>query len=123
MLWGLLFIRKRGARNNYGGDFFDYLYRSEKNAISRRLRRGHSNTQGCHACRRVETYLHSTIQGQEGRGERVAEGLVYSRFFDTQAADRSIYGVDGLLAALENKRIKDSLHAGTRPRKLKWLKY
>jgi hypothetical protein len=36
------------------------------------------------------------------RVERVAERLVYSRFFDTHARDRSANGVDGLLAALHN---------------------
>jgi hypothetical protein len=43
--------------------------------------------------------------------ERVADRLVYSRFFDTHAADRSTNGVDGLLAAMEDKRIEVSLHA------------
>jgi hypothetical protein len=43
--------------------------------------------------------------------ERVAERLAHSRFFDTQAADRSTNGVDGLLAAPEVKRIEVSLHA------------
>ena len=46
--------------------------------------------------------------------ERVAERLVYSRFFDTQAADRSTNGVDGLLAALEDKRLEVSLHAAAK---------
>jgi hypothetical protein len=50
---------------------------------------------------------------------RVAERLVYSRFFDTQAADRNTNGVDGLMAALEDKRIKVSL---TRPHKQKPLR-
>jgi hypothetical protein len=39
---------------------------------------------------------------------------VYSRFFDTHAADRSTNGVDGLLAAPEDKRIKVSLHAAAK---------
>eukprot|EP00873_Tetraselmis_striata_P038201 jgi/Tetstr1/458465/TSEL_004320.t1 len=42
--------------------------------------------------------------------ERVAERLVYSRFFDTTAADRSSNGVDGLLNALDDKRLEVSLH-------------
>jgi hypothetical protein len=46
--------------------------------------------------------------------ERVAERLVYSRFFDTQAAGRSTNGVDGLLAAHEDKRIEVSLHAAAK---------
>eukprot|EP00873_Tetraselmis_striata_P046504 jgi/Tetstr1/466768/TSEL_011238.t1 len=41
--------------------------------------------------------------------ERVAERLVYSRFFDTAAADRSSNGVDGLLNALDDKRLVVSL--------------
>jgi hypothetical protein len=45
------------------------------------------------------------------REERVAERFVYSRFFDTQVADRSINGVDGILAAVEGKRIEVSLHS------------
>jgi hypothetical protein len=36
---------------------------------------------------------------------------VYSRFFDTHAADRNTNGVDGLLAALEDERVEVSLHA------------
>eukprot|EP00873_Tetraselmis_striata_P022459 jgi/Tetstr1/442723/TSEL_030813.t1 len=42
--------------------------------------------------------------------ERVAERLVYSRFFDTTAAERSGNGVDGLLNALDDKRLEVSLH-------------
>eukprot|EP00873_Tetraselmis_striata_P033451 jgi/Tetstr1/453715/TSEL_040671.t1 len=38
--------------------------------------------------------------------ERVAERLVYSRFFDTSAAERSSNGVDGLLNALDDKRLE-----------------
>jgi hypothetical protein len=43
--------------------------------------------------------------------ERVGERLVYSRFFDTHAADRSTNGVDGLLVVPEDKRIEVSLLA------------
>eukprot|EP00873_Tetraselmis_striata_P008643 jgi/Tetstr1/428907/TSEL_018883.t1 len=42
--------------------------------------------------------------------ERVAERFVYSRFFDTTAAERSNNGVDGLLNALDDKRLEVSLH-------------
>eukprot|EP00873_Tetraselmis_striata_P045958 jgi/Tetstr1/466222/TSEL_010780.t1 len=43
--------------------------------------------------------------------ERVAERLVYSRFFDTStAAERSSDGIDGLLNALDDKRLEVSLH-------------
>eukprot|EP00873_Tetraselmis_striata_P014676 jgi/Tetstr1/434940/TSEL_023936.t1 len=42
--------------------------------------------------------------------ERVAERLVYSRFFDTAAAERSSNGVDGLLNAPDDKRLEISLH-------------
>eukprot|EP00873_Tetraselmis_striata_P013527 jgi/Tetstr1/433791/TSEL_002417.t1 len=42
--------------------------------------------------------------------ERVAERLVYFRFFDTTAAERSNNGVDGLLNALGGKRLEVSLH-------------
>eukprot|EP00873_Tetraselmis_striata_P018682 jgi/Tetstr1/438946/TSEL_027441.t1 len=41
--------------------------------------------------------------------ERVAERLVYSRFVDTTAAERSSNGVDGL-NALDDKRLEVSLH-------------
>ena len=41
--------------------------------------------------------------------ERVAERLVYSRFLDTAAAERSANGVDGLLSALEDKKLEVSL--------------
>jgi hypothetical protein len=43
--------------------------------------------------------------------ERVAERLVYSRFFGTQAADRGTNGVNGVLAAPKDKRVKVNLHA------------
>jgi hypothetical protein len=36
---------------------------------------------------------------------------VYSRFFDTQAADRNTNGVDGLLVAHENKRTEVHIQA------------
>jgi hypothetical protein len=39
---------------------------------------------------------------------------MYSRFFYKPAADRSTTGVDGLLAALEDKRIEVSLHAAAK---------
>eukprot|EP00873_Tetraselmis_striata_P002200 jgi/Tetstr1/422464/TSEL_013302.t1 len=42
--------------------------------------------------------------------ERVVEGLVYSRFFDTTAAERSSNGVDGLLNALDDKKTRDKLN-------------
>eukprot|EP00873_Tetraselmis_striata_P002462 jgi/Tetstr1/422726/TSEL_013523.t1 len=42
--------------------------------------------------------------------ERVAERLVYSRFFDTTAAERSNNGVDGLLNAMDDIRLEVSLH-------------
>eukprot|EP00873_Tetraselmis_striata_P017844 jgi/Tetstr1/438108/TSEL_026731.t1 len=42
--------------------------------------------------------------------ERLAERLVYSRFFDTTAAERSSNGVDGLFNALDDKRLEVSLH-------------
>jgi hypothetical protein len=52
----------------------------------------------------------TTLTGEE----RVAERLVNARFFDTQAADRSTNGVDGLLAAVEDKRIEVGLHAAAK---------
>jgi hypothetical protein len=45
---------------------------------------------------------------------RVTERLVYSHVFDTQAADRITNGVDGLLAASEDKRIEVRLHAAAK---------
>jgi hypothetical protein len=48
------------------------------------------------------------------REERVVERLVYSRFFDTRAVNRSPNGVDGLLPAMKDKRIEVSLHAAAR---------
>eukprot|EP00873_Tetraselmis_striata_P039898 jgi/Tetstr1/460162/TSEL_005478.t1 len=42
--------------------------------------------------------------------ERVAEPLVYSRFFDTTAAERSSNGADGLFNVLDDKRLEVSLH-------------
>eukprot|EP00873_Tetraselmis_striata_P034706 jgi/Tetstr1/454970/TSEL_041831.t1 len=41
--------------------------------------------------------------------ERVAERLVFSRFFDTTAAERSSNGVDGLLNALDYKRLEEGV--------------
>jgi hypothetical protein len=46
--------------------------------------------------------------------KRVAERLVYSRFFDTHIGERSANGVDGLLTALEDKRLEVSLHAAAK---------
>jgi hypothetical protein len=84
-LWGLLCSRGRGARNKYGDDSFDYRYNNGKSARFGRARRGHSDTQGCYLGFRVETYLYSTINGKKAvtREEKVAEGHVYSQFFDT----------------------------------------
>jgi hypothetical protein len=39
---------------------------------------------------------------------------VYSRFFDTKAADRTTNGINGLLAALEDRRIEVSLRAAAK---------
>eukprot|EP00873_Tetraselmis_striata_P024138 jgi/Tetstr1/444402/TSEL_032291.t1 len=44
------------------------------------------------------------------RSESPRQRLVYSRFFDTTAAERSSNGVDGLLNALDDKRLEVSLH-------------
>jgi hypothetical protein len=46
--------------------------------------------------------------------ERVSEWLVYSRFFDIQAGDRSASGVDGLFAALDDKRPEVNLRAAAK---------
>jgi hypothetical protein len=43
--------------------------------------------------------------------ERVAERLVYTRCFDTVASDRGGNVVDGLLSALEDKRLEVSIKA------------
>jgi hypothetical protein len=46
----------------------------------------------------------------DGTGEeRVAERLVYTRCFDTIASDRGGNVVDGLMSALEDKRLKVSI--------------
>eukprot|EP00873_Tetraselmis_striata_P044608 jgi/Tetstr1/464872/TSEL_009609.t1 len=47
----------------------------------------------------------TTLSGEE----RVAERLVYNRFFDTAVAERGTNGVDGLLAALDDKQLEVSL--------------
>jgi hypothetical protein len=46
--------------------------------------------------------------------KRVAEHLVYSPFFDTHAGEWSAKGVDGLLAALPDKRPTDNMHVATK---------
>eukprot|EP00873_Tetraselmis_striata_P040043 jgi/Tetstr1/460307/TSEL_005607.t1 len=46
--------------------------------------------------------------------EQVAERLIYSRVFDTAEHERSANVVDGLLAALEDKRLKVGLAAATK---------
>jgi hypothetical protein len=58
------------------------------------------------------TYIRR-FKGEKARigEERVAQRMVYSRFFDTRAADLSTNGVDGLLATLEGKHIEASLYA------------
>jgi ribosomal protein L12E/L44/L45/RPP1/RPP2 len=47
---------------------------------------------------------------------------VYSRFFDTHVVDRRANGVDGLLAAMEDKRIEVSLHAAAKAQAAKTFK-
>eukprot|EP00873_Tetraselmis_striata_P012231 jgi/Tetstr1/432495/TSEL_021869.t1 len=42
--------------------------------------------------------------------ERVAERLLYSRFFDTTPAERSSNGVDSLLNVMDDKRLEVSIH-------------
>eukprot|EP00873_Tetraselmis_striata_P026282 jgi/Tetstr1/446546/TSEL_034071.t1 len=59
-----------------------------------------------------------TLTGEE----RVAERLVYSRFFDTTAAERSSNGVDSLLNALDDKRLEVSLHKAAKARAAAQLK-
>eukprot|EP00873_Tetraselmis_striata_P019704 jgi/Tetstr1/439968/TSEL_003034.t1 len=60
------------------------------------------------------TYLSPAFQVQEDtyrrEWKRVAERLVYSRFFETTAAERSSNGVDGLLNAMNDKRLEVSRH-------------
>jgi hypothetical protein len=46
--------------------------------------------------------------------EQVAERLVYTRCFDTIASDRGGNVVDGLMSALEDKRIKVSITAASK---------
>jgi hypothetical protein len=46
--------------------------------------------------------------------KRVAERLVFSRLYDTQAADIKINGVNILLPAMEDKRIEVSVHAAAK---------
>jgi hypothetical protein len=46
--------------------------------------------------------------GEEG----VAERLAYSVFFETHTRERGANGVDGLLAANNDKHLKVILHAG-----------
>eukprot|EP00873_Tetraselmis_striata_P001019 jgi/Tetstr1/421283/TSEL_001156.t1 len=71
-------------------------------------------------CRHMlPAHLPPAFQVQEGAyrraQERVAERLVYSRFFDTAAAERSSNGVDGLLDTPDD----DSRSASTwRPRRM-----
>eukprot|EP00873_Tetraselmis_striata_P018210 jgi/Tetstr1/438474/TSEL_027029.t1 len=56
------------------------------------------------------TYLRSFKFKKALTGEeRVAEHLVYSRFFDTNVAERSSDGVHGLLNAPDDRRLEVSL--------------
>jgi hypothetical protein len=57
------------------------------------------------------------------RRRRAPERLVNSRFFDTHAADRNTNGVDGLLGALEDKRIEVSLHAAAKAQAAQTFKH
>jgi hypothetical protein len=54
------------------------------------------------------------VRRSRAKSPSLEERVVYSRFFDTQAADRNTNGVDGLLAALEDNRIEVSLHAAAK---------
>jgi hypothetical protein len=55
VLWRLLCSRGRCARNNSSNDSYDYRYRSGKSARLECPRRNRSDTQSCHAGRRVAT--------------------------------------------------------------------
>jgi uncharacterized membrane protein len=46
--------------------------------------------------------------------DRVAERLVYTRCFDTVASDRGGNVVDGLMSALEDKRLEVSITAAAK---------
>eukprot|EP00873_Tetraselmis_striata_P003734 jgi/Tetstr1/423998/TSEL_014609.t1 len=48
--------------------------------------------------------------------KRVAERLVYSRFFNTTAAEPFSNGVAGLINALDDKRLEISLHQAAKAR-------
>jgi hypothetical protein len=70
------------------------------------------------------TYIHR-LKGKKAlpEEERVAERLMNFRFCDTHAADCSTNGVDGLLEALEDKRIEVvSLHAAAKAQAAQKLK-
>jgi hypothetical protein len=54
--------------------------------------------------------------------ERVAERLVYPRCLDTIAADRGTNVVDGLLSAIENKRLEVSVTLVTKAQALAQFK-
>jgi hypothetical protein len=61
VLWRLLCTRGRGAQNSFGNNSFDDRYRNKKNARLGCPRRGRSDTQDCHARRRVTTCLNSPL--------------------------------------------------------------
>jgi hypothetical protein len=78
----------------------------------------------CNAHEKKLTYLRRFARKNMLIGEeRVAERLVYSIFFATHAGERrSATGVEWLVAALENKRIEASLHAGAEAQALDQFK-
>jgi hypothetical protein len=115
-VWRLLCGRGRGARNSFGNGSFDSRYRNRTSArldvIDAAVRTHKAVTQAVDS--RL-TYVRRFKGKKAPTGEgRVAERLIYSRFFDTHAADRSTNGVDGLLTSLEDQRIEVSLPAAAK---------
>jgi hypothetical protein len=112
VLWRLLYNRGRGVRNGYADDLFDDRYRSEK-----------AHAWDVHdAAVRTHKVVTEAVESRRAYVRRFngkkpltrEERVVYSRFFDTQAADRNTNGVDELLAVLEATRIEVSLHAAAK---------
>jgi hypothetical protein len=130
VLWRIFCNRGLGAQNILGNDSFDNRYRSGKSAYLICPRRGHAAVRTHKAVTqavdsRLTTYI-GRFKGKKALAgeERVAERLVYSRFFETQAANRnSTNGVDGLLAAMEDKPIEVTLHAAAKAQATQTFKH
>eukprot|EP00873_Tetraselmis_striata_P039205 jgi/Tetstr1/459469/TSEL_004836.t1 len=112
VLWSLYRRRARGAHGRCGNASREKATARDTADANDLLDSAIRTIATCgHAAEDRLTYLRRFKYKKALTGEeRIAERLVYSSFFDTTAAERSNNGVDGLLNALDDKRLEVRLH-------------